>query len=233
VSTPDVPPKPRRTRLYATVIAGLALAGLCLMAAFPPEEPSLYGGPGASSASGRTVEELVTLRADGSILIAQPGVERPRLEIYEDYQCPYCKEFEQGNGKVARDAALRGSVALIIHPMTIFADSPMRENSDRALRASACVTNPRRWLAYHDALYAAQPSEVEDGGFAVPDLVALAGNTGIPTGDFAACISSEETSAKVREMSRIALIDGVSGTPTVRLDGQDIDWTASWSDPSV
>ncbi|GII58596.1 hypothetical protein Pth03_69850 [Planotetraspora thailandica] len=211
-----------------TMIAGLALVALCLMAAFAPEDSSLYG----ASPSG-TADELVTLRADGSVVIARPGVDRPRLDVYEDYQCPYCKEFEQGNGKVARDQAVQGRLALVIHPMTVFTDSPMRENSDRALRASICVTNPRRWLAYHDALYSAQPLEVDDGGFAVPDLVDLAAETGIPTGDFADCITSEETAAKARMLSRQAQADEVTGTPTIRLDGQDIDWSTPWADPAV
>lgn len=204
--------------------AAVALVGLVIVG-------SQQGAGQDSLTRAGSIEELVTLRPDGSVLVAQPGVERPLVEVYEDYQCPYCEEFEQGNGMVARRAALRGELALLIHPMTIFADSPMRENSRRALLASLCVRDPERWLAYHDALYAAQPSETKDGGFAVPDLVALAGRIGVSTADFTACVGSRDTAAKADGMSMTARAEGVEGTPTVRYDGRDIDWRSPWGEP--
>ncbi|GAA4571781.1 thioredoxin domain-containing protein [Planotetraspora kaengkrachanensis] len=203
------------------MIAALAVIAVSLAANLSRQEPT-------AAARADTIERLVTLRPDGSVMLARPGVVRPVLEVYEDFQCPVCQEFERGNGKVAREAVLRGEIVLLIHPMTIFSESPMHENSHRALSASLCVTDPAKWLAYHDALYAGQPEETQVGGFAVPELVALAEKTGIPTGDFADCITSDETSDKADEMSRTALMKAVQGTPTVRIDGQDIDWSAPW-----
>jgi protein-disulfide isomerase len=187
---------------------------------------------GTSSAHS-SLTTLVTLRPDGSVMIAQPGVERPLLEVYEDYQCPVCQEFERGNGKAAREAALRGEFALLIHPMTIFRDSPMHENSHRALTASLCVTDPEQWLAYHDALYTTQPSETQNGGFAVRDLMVLAEKAGVRQAGFAACLSSKDTSDKAERLSMTALAQGVQGTPTVRYNGQDVDWSTPWAAPSA
>ncbi|MFD0732073.1 DsbA family protein [Planotetraspora mira] len=217
----DVPPSRSRTRRYSAMLVALAVIVVSLVANLSPQEPT-------APARADAIEQLVTLRPDGSVMVARPGVVRPVLEVYEDFQCPVCQEFERGNGKVARQAVLRGEIALLIHPMTIFSESPMHENSHRALSASLCVTDPEKWLAYHDALYAGQPEETQDGGFAIADLVALAEKTGVPSADFADCLSSEDTSDKADEMSRAALRDAVQGTPTVRIDGQDIDWSAPW-----
>jgi protein-disulfide isomerase len=221
VNSVDVPPSRSRTRRYVALLAAVAVIALSLTANLSRQEP-------VAPARADAIEQLVTLRPDGSVMVARPGVVRPVLEVYEDFQCPVCLEFERGNGKVARQAVLRGEIALLIHPMTIFSQSPMHENSHRALSASLCVTDPEKWLPYHDALYAGQPDETQDGGFAIPDLVALAEKAGIPTDDFAACLTSEDTSDKADEMSSVALRNAVQGTPTVRIDGQDIDWSAPW-----
>ncbi|WP_143653487.1 DsbA family protein [Streptosporangium subroseum] len=225
----DVPSKPRRTRRFVAVIMALGLFGALVAYSSLVDVQDATGISSARS----SLAELVTVRPDGSVMIAQPGVERPLLEVYEDYQCPVCQEFERGNGKAAREAALRGEFALLIHPMTIFQDSPMHENSHRALTAALCVTDPEQWLAYHDALYAAQPSEAQDGGFAVRDLMVLAEKAGVHQADFAACISSKETSDKAEQLSMTALAQGVQGTPTVRYNGQDIDWSTPWAAPSA
>jgi protein-disulfide isomerase len=176
---------------------------------------------------------MITLRSDGSVVMALPGVERPLLELFEDFQCPVCQEFERINGQIIREWAVQGKVKVIYYPMTIFRKEKWpvtHDNSHRALKASLCVTDPLKWLAYHDELYARQPEESMEGGFALKDLVVYARKTGIAEADFTRCLNSQESSDRAEAATRLALAHAVEGTPTVRLDGEDIDWSTPWDD---
>lgn len=185
-------------------------------------------------ANASTPSDLLTLRPDGSVVMAQRGVKSPVLEVYEDYQCPYCQEFERTNGETIKQWAVQGKIKVVYYPMTIFRKekSPVtHDNSHRALKASLCVTDPRKWLAYHDELYTHQPEETAEGGFAIEDLVTYARKVGIAEADFAACLNSRESSDRAEEVSELALARKVEGTPTVRLNGEDIDWSTPWAGP--
>ncbi|WP_067181764.1 DsbA family protein [Microtetraspora niveoalba] len=213
-----------RTRAVKLAVAAVVLVVLGVIALAPAPQRD----PASVSPS-----DLVSFRADGTVLMALPGVTSPVLEVYEDYQCPYCRDFERLNGGVAREWAMQGKVALVIHPFTVFGESSgvTRDNSRRALMASLCVTDPRKWLAYHDELYSHQPEETLEGGFAVEELVRYAKGVGIAEAEFAACLSSEKTADRADALSRLAFARGVQGTPTIRLDGRDLDWSRSWATP--
>ncbi|MBB4937241.1 protein-disulfide isomerase [Streptosporangium album] len=183
-------------------------------------------------ANAATPSNLITLRPDGSVVMAQRGVNSPVLEVYEDYQCPYCQEFEQTNGETIKQWATQGMIKVIYYPMTIFQKEKWpvtHDNSHRALKASLCVTDPRKWLAYHDELYDHQPEETAEGGFALKDLVTYAKKVGIDEADFATCLNSRESSDRADAVSALARTRGVEGTPTVRLNGEDIDWSTPWA----
>lgn len=193
-----------------------------------PEKPAAAPPVGVPAA---VVDRLVTLEPDGTVRIAQLDVAGPTLEIYEDYQCPVCLEFEQSdNGALVREMAVNGAIAVMIHPMTIFQDDKpiTRENSRRALIASLCVRDPGKWLRYHDELYAHQPDEFQKGGFPNEQLVQLAGKVGIPAEEFTECLESPETAKRADDVTALALSRGVEGTPTIRYQGQDLDWSINW-----
>ncbi|MBX6384521.1 MAG: thioredoxin domain-containing protein [Microbispora sp.] len=183
------------------------------------------------AARAAVIDNLVEFELDDTVRIAQPDVAGPTLEIYEDYQCPVCLEFEQSdNNALVREMAVKGQIAIMIHPLTIFQDDmPItRENSRRALMASLCVQDPRKWLRYHDELFAHQPDELQKGGFPYEQLIQLARKAGVPVAEFTACLKSPDTAERADSLNELARYRGVVGTPTIRFKGKDLDWTASW-----
>ncbi|GII90552.1 DsbA family protein [Sinosporangium siamense] len=175
--------------------------------------------------------DLITLQADGTVRMAQPGVKAPVVEVYEDYACPACLEFAKGeNSKWLRHAAFSGEIVVVFHPFTLFsAKTPVqRANSRRALTASLCVPTPGKWLEYHDALYAHQPGPFKRGGFPYKKLVRLAKSTGIPVEPFFACLKSAETAKRADKVTELVFGRGIEGTPTVRYKGEELDWSVPW-----
>jgi protein-disulfide isomerase len=177
-------------------------------------------GPGLNSAGasqGHDPYGQVTRQPDGSVVYARPGVDQPVLEIYEDFQCPVCKAFEDTNGATVRQLVGAGKVKVVYRPFQLFTQEPLSSNSQRAAAAALCAP-AANWLAFHDLLYQNQPPEGQDG-FATADLVNWGRQAGINDPAFATCVTTQQKVGQVQQASQAALAAGVQGTPTLKLDG--------------
>src|SRR5687768_5927922 len=47
----------------------------------------------------------LTRQPDGSIVMAKAGVTKPVVEVFEDFQCPVCKTFEDASGSTIEQLA--------------------------------------------------------------------------------------------------------------------------------
>ncbi|POM23945.1 DSBA-like thioredoxin domain protein [Actinomadura rubteroloni] len=162
-------------------------------------------------------------QADGSIVMAKAGVTKPVLEIFEDFQCPHCAEFEKTEGKTVKSLAAEGKVKVVYRPFNLFSQQPdpSRGNSQRAAAAALCVP-AAQWLSYHDALFKYQPAE-GTGGFSIKDLVAWGKDVGVTDPKFSTCVTKQEKDKQVGEMtSYTALTRKVDSTPTLVLDGKKL-----------
>jgi len=213
----------RRQRNRVLLIVGAALAALALAVVIIVVVP--HGGTGTVSTAGSFYNgpfAPVTLNADHSVTTAQPGVGSPVLDIYEDFQCPICAAFEKTNGGLVQKLASQGKVRVVYHPFTIFlGEQPQQANSVRAWAAARCVP-ARVWLRYHDLLYANQPAERTSGGFPVSQLLALGKRIGLTSPSFTRCVSAQTYAAQAIPLSQQIIRGGITGTPTVKLNGQAV-----------
>lgn len=161
---------------------------------------------------------------DGSVLMAQAGVTKPELEIFEDFQCPICRQFEQTSGKTVLELAQQGKVKVVYRPFHLFGQQkdPVKTNSLRSAEAALCVPADK-WISYHDALFKFQPTEGEKG-FSPDDLVKWGKDVGVTDPNFEKCVRDGQKKSIVDSMTKYALQDrGVDGTPTVFLNGKKLD----------
>lgn len=173
--------------------------------------------------SGHYSGALAPITVDPSadtVTMTRPGVGEPKLDVYEDFQCPYCKQFEESTGSVVRRLAAQGKVKVVYHLMT--GVNPI--GSPRAAAAALCVPS-KQWMTYHDALYAHQPAEANDprqSAFTVKTLRAIGAKAGLDDKTLG-CISSQKYVNSAQAASEKAVKDDhVQGTPTLRRDGKDI-----------
>lgn len=154
---------------------------------------------------------------DGSMVLARPGVQAPVLDVYEDFDCPVCKEMERVLDGAMERLAAEGRVKVVFHPVTIFGDEPMRSNSIRAAAAARCVPSDR-WLAFRAEVYAIQPApHGSASGFTTEDLVAAGGRAGVRGAEFETCVSTQRhANAHLAQTAKVRL----QGTPTLLLDGR-------------
>ncbi|MFI6510719.1 thioredoxin domain-containing protein [Streptosporangium sp. NPDC050855] len=169
----------------------------------------------------------ITVAADGSVVMARPGVEKPVLDVYEDFQCPACRALEETSGPTIKNLAAEGKAKVVFHPITIFPQQTnkgvTRANSVRAAAAARCIPGGAPWSAFHDKLFKEQPSETAEG-FAIPDLIAWGKEAGVTDAGFDACVTSQEKAAAHAAYST-KVMEGqkLSGTPTLKLNGSEVD----------
>jgi protein-disulfide isomerase len=166
----------------------------------------------------------LTRQSDGSIVMARPGVNAPVLEVFEDFQCPACKQFEESTGRTVKQLAAEGGARVVYRPFHLFSEQrdPIKSNSLRSAAAALCVPAPQ-WLSYHDALFRFQPQEGSEG-FAPADLVAWGRDVGVTDPNFEKCVTDQQQKPKVDSMTTYALqTRQVNSTPTVMLDGRKLE----------
>lgn len=161
--------------------------------------------------------------ADQSIVMANPGVSAPVLEIFEDFQCPRCKDMEEASGSTIKKLAAEGKVKVVYRPFHLFAQwgEPTRSNSRRATNAALCVPADK-WISYHDTLFKFQGSETAEG-FKNTDLVAWGGDVGITDPAFEKCVTGDQKKQQITDGINYVKTRGVNGTPTLFLDGKKMD----------
>ncbi|MEV4798948.1 thioredoxin domain-containing protein [Nonomuraea sp. NPDC049421] len=165
----------------------------------------------------------ITVQSDGTAVMAQNGVTGPVVDIYEDFQCPACKELERVSGQTFKNLAAEGKAKVVYHPITIFSQDPTRANSVRAGSASRCVADGKQWMAFHDLLFENQPPETEEG-FLPDQLKQWGKDAGVDTPGFDQCVTSNKNAdAQLAYSKKVTEEQKLDHTPTVKLNGTEID----------
>lgn len=149
---------------------------------------------------------------------------KPLLEVFEDFQCPICQEMEKSSGKTIQKLATEGKVKVVYRPFHLFGgqQDPVKTNSLRSAAAALCVPADK-WVSYHDALFEFNAAEGSKG-FAPKDLVRWGKEVGITDAGFDKCVTDMQKKPQVDTMTDYALkTRKVEGTPTVFLDGRQLD----------
>jgi protein-disulfide isomerase len=170
-----------------------------------------------SALDGTQLKPAITSSIDannGSAIVLNPGAAKV-VDIWEDPQCPVCKNFEDANGDYI-DSLVRDKKATIrFHVLSFLGDE-----SVRAANASFCAAEEGHYLDFHHALYAVQ-SPLENSGFwSNEKLVSIGKKIGITSTTFADCVTKEAKLDLVKANYDSMPTFGVKGTPTVFINGK-------------
>lgn len=155
-----------------------------------------------------------------------PGA--PTLDIYEDFQCPACAQFEQVMGKTVVELAEQGRIRLVYHLKT-FLDANLGTTHSLSMgNAAMCASDAGAFQPFHDAVYAAMPAQ-EGMGWTKAQTTGFAEAAGI-SGDaletWQACVDEKRYAKYVESTEEASGRAGVNATPTVHLAGQKLDFNA-------
>lgn len=91
-----------------------------------------------------------------------------------------------------------------------------------AAEAAECAAEQGAFWPYHDKLMENQGPR-NSGGFSKPNLVRLAGELGLRTGEFATCLDSDRHAARVMAETEEGRKRGVRSLPTLFVNGRKVD----------
>ena len=152
--------------------------------------------------------------ANGSAIVLNPG-QAKIIDVWEDPQCPVCKNFEDANGDYIESLVRDNKATVRFHVLSFLGDE-----SVRAANASFCAADEGQYLDFHHALYAVQ-SPLENSGFwSIEKLVAIGSKIGITSTKFADCVNKGSKIDLVKANYDSMEKYGVKGTPTVFINGK-------------
>ena len=149
----------------------------------------------------------------------------PVVDVFEDFQCPACGQFEAAFGGPIEDLARDGRIELKYHILNFLDDTTGADYSTPAANGGFCAADQGAFQDFHDAAYAGQaregvdlPQETLDG------WAQEAGITGDDLDTWEQCVADGTYTRYVTSVNATAFEEeGVRGTPTVKSDGEEVD----------
>lgn len=198
-----------RNRTVALIVGVLVVLSAVVAAG------TWYGGSSSSTADNSSVEVAA---GSGSVIVGDAAAP-VKVVIYEDFLCPFCRQLEDSTRDFLRENAAKGKVQVEYRPINLLTNYGY---SARALNAWAAVlknASPQAALELHDLLFEEQPYEQSSEQTTDDDLAALVEEAGADTDAVSAAMKKQDKVffAAASQTMRTA---GITGTPTVVVDGQ-------------
>lgn len=205
----------RRQRLVTiAVISGIALILVAIIAV-----PSILRAT-APVGEFTTITPREYPMKDGRALGAEDA---PVLvEVYEDFQCPACRDFSQQIEPLVIDNEVAtGRIRYVFRHFPFIDDRAPGNESDQSANASMCATEQGQFWEYHEMLFANWNGE-NHGAFSDRRLIAFAEALGLDMDQFNNCFRENRYQAEINDDLEKGRQAGVTGTPSVLVNGQII-----------
>lgn len=177
-----------------------------------------------SAAANVNVADIPSPAASAPATVKAPGAEaeagKPvKVVLYIDFICPVCKNFEATYNETLTKLRDEGKITVEYRALG-FLDSRSTTNySSRAANAAACVVNesPEKYSDFVNTLFDKQPAE-GSAGLSDDELKKMATDLGAK--DISSCVENKTYRPWVKYTTQEAAAIGVTGTPTVLVDGK-------------
>lgn len=158
-------------------------------------EPTVITGPG-------TTGQGITVGKEGA---------KAHIDVYLDFRCPHCKDFEDESGETINKLVDDGTATLTYWPLMFV--NP--DSSPRLANAFAAAAAEGKTRSYADELYADFAKSWTD-----EQLIELGKELGIDDARFQTAIRDNTYGGWLQSVGQAANERKVEGTPAVFVDGK-------------
>ena len=145
-----------------------------------------------------------------------------KIEVFEDFKCSACKTYAQNvEPDLIKQITDRADIYYVFYNFPFLDDQSADKQSDRAANAAMCAVEQERFWDYKAILFANQGAEA-NSTFSTERLKAFASSLGLDTDAFAACLAENRYQDVIDEELALGDQMGVSGTPSVFVNGKDV-----------
>ena len=144
------------------------------------------------------------------------------IDVFEDFQCPACKYFTESiQPLVIENLVATGKARYVFHNYPFIDNQSVSKESDQAANAAMCANEQDKFWDMQSILYANWNGE-NIGTFNDRRLQALAEAIGLDMDAFNNCFDANKYEAEIQADFDLGEQMGVSGTPTVFVNGQRV-----------
>ncbi|MFI6758871.1 DsbA family protein [Micromonospora sp. NPDC050417] len=200
----------RRRTLWTSLIAVavLVVAGLIGWSVFASQRsPSDFTAPAGATADGNAIAV---------------GTGPVTVDIYEDFICPFCGQFEKSTGSTLDQLVSENKVRILYHPVAYLDRASSTEYSTRSSAASGCAANEGKFREYVEALFNRQPAE-GSAGLSDDELISIGTGVGLDGGTFGSCVRDGTFKAWTAHVTEAASRANINSTPTVLVNGKGVN----------
>lgn len=216
-----------RRKLPIIIIVGVllvALAGgaLLMRPATPPTNiaqlpPTVTTTPNPQATAAATTEPRPPASNIAPITHLRGRADAPLLlEEYGDFQCPPCGSFHPILKRLENEYPTQLRVAFHHYPLR-----NLHRHADEAARAAEAASLQGKFWQMHDLLFEKQ-KEWSEAESARPVFLGYARTLGLDLHKFSRDMDSVTISSRVMNDESAGAARGVSGTPTVFLNGREV-----------
>lgn len=163
--------------------------------------------------------------ADGYGIVLNPTA-TPTIDVWVDYQCPACRTFEVLNGGYLNEIIAQKKAKVVFHPLTfIGAESIIAAN------AAACAADENKFVDMNLALFQNQGSSENSGRWQGDAMLAIGESIGIKSDSFKECVREGNYVKWTRNVTEASASKNINSTPTIRINGKDLDRNTEYGDP--
>ena len=192
--------------------------------------------------TGVSAPGVVEKRDGAAVTVGKPEAKKT-IDIYADFHCPVCKQFEESFKTDIQEQVNNGTLQVRYHmlPMLNQRSDPPGYSLDSA-NASLAAADAGKFLAFHDALFKDQPQEGARG-FDKGQLIKLGQDVGITDPAFAMAVNGGAYEQQIQDAYKKISTDPSLqqdfgngpgfGTPTVTANGQVVKLEEGWVQKAV
>ncbi|MEU6704476.1 DsbA family protein [Streptomyces wuyuanensis] len=222
----------RQVVVAVSTVAVLAAAGGIGYAVMQANKPSAW----EAAKDAKVVKPKNTEGENGTTIVVGKPAAKKTLEVYEDSRCPVCATFEQAVGETVKKDVDAGKYKLKYIGATFLDGDSLAEGrigsngegSKNALSAlgAALDVSPEAFMDYKAALYSANfhPEESDDKFAEDAYLLEVADSVDALKNNaaFKKNVENGTFDSWALKMSKTFDDSGVSGTPTLKMDGKKV-----------
>ncbi|MGW0435485.1 DsbA family protein [Micromonospora sp. NPDC003197] len=202
----------RKRTLWTSVIAvsALVIAGLIGWGVYASQQSGEYTAPPGAIEDGTGI-------AVGSGPVT--------VDVYEDFICPGCGQFEQRIGGTMDQLVAEGKVRIIYRPVAYLDRYSTTDYSTRSSAASACAAEGGKFREFSKVLFERQPPE-GGAGLSDTELINIGAEVGLNKDSFGSCVRDGKYKPWTQHVTNAAAKAQINQTPTVLVAGKRVDTSA-------
>jgi protein-disulfide isomerase len=146
-----------------------------------------------------------------------------KIEVFEDFQCPACQSFTQNTEvRILNELVETGKASYTFRHYPFLDTNSVSKESRQAANASMCANEQGKFWQYHEVIFANWNGE-NLGTFNDRRLIEFARVLELDMDSFESCFNENRYGDKIQADFDEGVSRGVSGTPSIFINGQVIN----------